>query len=78
MRRKISFFLLTITLFGFAACTNSLFFEKEIVFTKKGWNRFRPEEFQFEIKDADKRYNISFEVKLNDSFQHLRDRKSVV
>lgn len=71
MKRKITFFLLTITLFGFVACTNSTYFEKEVVFTKKGWNRFRPEEFQFEIKNADKRYNINLEVKLNDSFQHL-------
>lgn len=70
MKRKITFLIATISLFSFVACTNSVFFEKEVSFSKKGWNRFRPEEFQFEIKDTDRRYNINFEIKLNDSFRH--------
>lgn len=71
MKRKITFLIATITLLGFAACTNSVVYEKEVNFPKKGWNSFRPEKFQFEIKDVEKRYNINLEVKLNDSFRHF-------
>jgi gliding motility-associated lipoprotein GldH len=53
------------------SCSRTTVYDNEVKFMESGWNRFRPETFEFEIKNADKRYDIQLEIKLTESFQHM-------
>lgn len=50
------------------SCSNKSIFEKSVKFGNEGWNRFTKLKFDFEIKDAEIRYDLFIEAKINDKY----------
>jgi len=69
MKNFPQLFIVLLSLIVMSSCSNQTVFENSVKFGNEGWNRFTKLAFDFEIKDADKRYDIYIDVKVTDNYR---------
>lgn len=68
MKNIHQFAVMLLALVFLNSCGNKSIFEKSVKFGNEGWNRFTKLKFDFEIKDADIRYDLFIEAKVSETY----------